>query len=131
MSVPRPGVGPRTRPTDAQFLALFEPRGVVVVERPLDDRGVALVAVDNPRSVRFALHPVTAPTDQEVQVGAGVGLRYLTPFGPLRIDAAVPVNPQPGDPDFAIYAGVGQGSRLRRFGRSTKSDHHSHRRCRR
>lgn len=42
------------------------------------------------------------------QVGAGVGLRYLTPFGPLRIDAAVPLNPQPGDPDFAIYAGVGQ-----------------------
>jgi len=42
------------------------------------------------------------------QVGAGIGLRYLTPFGPLRIDAAVPVNPQPGDPDFAIYAGVGQ-----------------------
>ena len=26
------------------------------------------------------------------QVGAGVGLRYLTPFGPLRIDAAVPLN---------------------------------------
>lgn len=42
------------------------------------------------------------------QVGAGVGLRYLTPFGPLRIDGAVPLNPQPGDPDFAIYAGVGQ-----------------------
>ncbi|MEW9804844.1 autotransporter assembly complex family protein [Mesorhizobium sp. ZMM04-5] len=42
------------------------------------------------------------------QVGAGVGLRYLTPFGPLRIDAAVPVNPRPGDPDFAIYAGIGQ-----------------------
>jgi translocation and assembly module TamA len=42
------------------------------------------------------------------QVGAGVGLRYLTPFGPLRIDGAVPLKPQPGDPDFAIYAGVGQ-----------------------
>lgn len=42
------------------------------------------------------------------KVGAGVGLRYLTPFGPLRIDVAVPVNPGPGDPDFAIYAGVGQ-----------------------
>lgn len=42
------------------------------------------------------------------KVGAGVGLRYLTPFGPLRIDAAVPLNPGPGDPDFAIYAGVGQ-----------------------
>lgn len=42
------------------------------------------------------------------KVGAGVGLRYLTPFGPLRIDAAVPLNPGPGDPDFGIYAGVGQ-----------------------
>ncbi|MDQ2632607.1 MAG: autotransporter assembly complex protein TamA [Pseudomonadota bacterium] len=42
------------------------------------------------------------------KVGAGVGLRYLTPFGPLRIDAAVPLNRGPGDPSFAIYAGVGQ-----------------------
>ena len=42
------------------------------------------------------------------KVGAGVGLRYLTPFGPLRIDAAIPVNRDPGDPSFAIYAGVGQ-----------------------
>jgi translocation and assembly module TamA len=42
------------------------------------------------------------------KVGAGVGFRYITPFGPLRIDAAVPINPDPGDPDFAIYAGVGQ-----------------------
>ncbi|MBL8575792.1 MAG: outer membrane protein assembly factor [Mesorhizobium sp.] len=42
------------------------------------------------------------------QMGAGVGLRYLTPFGPLRIDAAVPLNRDPGDPSFAIYAGVGQ-----------------------
>ncbi len=43
-----------------------------------------------------------------LKMGAGVGLRYLTPFGPLRIDAAVPLNRDPGDPDFAIYAGVGQ-----------------------
>ena len=42
------------------------------------------------------------------KVGAGVGMRYLTPFGPLRIDAAVPLNPDPDDPDFGIYAGVGQ-----------------------
>ena len=40
--------------------------------------------------------------------GAGIGLRYLTPFGPLRIDAAVPLNRQPGDPSFGVYAGVGQ-----------------------
>ncbi len=39
---------------------------------------------------------------------AGVGLRYITPFGPLRVDAAVPLNRGPGDPRFGIYAGIGQ-----------------------
>jgi len=50
----------------------------------------------------------TFPDFSELKVGAGVGLRYLTPFGPLRIDAAVPLNRGPGDPSFGIYAGVGQ-----------------------
>lgn len=48
------------------------------------------------------------PDFSDVKVGAGVGLRYLTPFGPLRIDAAVPLNRDPGDPHFGIYAGIGQ-----------------------
>jgi translocation and assembly module TamA len=48
------------------------------------------------------------PDFSDVKVGAGIGLRYLTPFGPLRIDAAVPLNPGPGDPSFGIYAGIGQ-----------------------
>jgi len=48
------------------------------------------------------------PDFSRVKVGAGVGLRYITPFGPLRIDAAVPLNRDPGDPRFGIYAGIGQ-----------------------
>ncbi|RUV90855.1 outer membrane protein assembly factor [Mesorhizobium sp. M1A.F.Ca.IN.022.07.1.1] len=48
------------------------------------------------------------PDFSDVKVGAGVGLRYLTPFGPLRIDAAVPLNRDPGDPHFGLYAGIGQ-----------------------
>ncbi|TPJ51955.1 autotransporter assembly complex family protein [Mesorhizobium sp. B2-6-4] len=48
------------------------------------------------------------PDFSDVKVGAGVGLRYVTPFGPLRIDAAVPLNRDPGDPHFGIYAGIGQ-----------------------
>ncbi|RWA72397.1 autotransporter assembly complex family protein [Mesorhizobium sp.] len=48
------------------------------------------------------------PDFSDVKVGAGVGLRYLTPFGPLRIDAAVPLNRDPSDPHFGIYAGIGQ-----------------------
>ncbi|MER9937861.1 autotransporter assembly complex family protein [Mesorhizobium sp. M7A.F.Ca.ET.027.03.2.1] len=50
----------------------------------------------------------SAPDFSDVKVGAGVGLRYVTPFGPLRIDAAVPLNRDPGDPRFGIYAGIGQ-----------------------
>ncbi|ARP64817.1 outer membrane protein assembly factor [Mesorhizobium sp. WSM1497] len=50
----------------------------------------------------------SVPDFSDVKVGAGVGLRYVTPFGPLRIDAAVPLNRDPGDPHFGIYAGIGQ-----------------------
>jgi len=50
----------------------------------------------------------TTPDFSNFKVGAGIGIRYLTPFGPLRVDAAVPLNPGPGDPKFGIYAGVGQ-----------------------
>lgn len=55
----------------------------------------------------------TVSTDQfpdfsDVRVGAGVGVRYITPFGPLRVDAAVPLNRRPGDASFGIYAGIGQ-----------------------
>lgn len=48
------------------------------------------------------------PDFSDMKVGAGVGLRYLTPFGPLRVDAAVPLNREAGDPRFGIYAGIGQ-----------------------
>ncbi|MFC5387531.1 autotransporter assembly complex family protein [Aquamicrobium segne] len=48
------------------------------------------------------------PEFSDIKVGAGIGLRYLTPFGPLRIDAAVPLNRERGDPRYGIYAGIGQ-----------------------
>lgn len=45
---------------------------------------------------------------EEIKVGAGFGLRYLTGLGPIRLDAAVPLNPNKDDPDFAFYVGIGQ-----------------------
>jgi translocation and assembly module TamA len=42
------------------------------------------------------------------RVGVGAGLRYYTGFGPLRLDFAVPLNKRAGDPDYALYVGIGQ-----------------------
>ena len=39
---------------------------------------------------------------------AGLGLRYYTAIGPIRLDVATPINPGPGDPSYAIYVGIGQ-----------------------
>ncbi|MEP0945077.1 MAG: autotransporter assembly complex family protein [Rhizobiaceae bacterium] len=46
--------------------------------------------------------------DEELSVGVGVGLRYYTGLGPIRLDVAIPMNKTAGDSDFAFYAGLGQ-----------------------
>jgi translocation and assembly module TamA len=47
-----------------------------------------------------------------LQAGAGVGVRYYTPIGPLRFDVAVPINPTPGESSvqgrYQVYIGLGQ-----------------------
>lgn len=40
--------------------------------------------------------------------GAGLGLRYYTPIGPLRLDVAAPMQPKAGDPPVQLYISVGQ-----------------------
>ncbi|VVB48371.1 Outer membrane protein assembly factor [Beijerinckiaceae bacterium RH AL1] len=46
--------------------------------------------------------------DDYVGVGAGLGLRYLTPIGPIRFDVATPVNRRHGDSPVAVYVSIGQ-----------------------
>lgn len=38
----------------------------------------------------------------------GIGLRYYTAFGPIRLDVAFPINQRPVDEDFQIYISIGQ-----------------------
>ena len=40
--------------------------------------------------------------------GAGLGVRYYSTFGPIRVDVGTPLNPQPGDPRVAVYVSLGQ-----------------------
>ncbi|MGR6468209.1 autotransporter assembly complex protein TamA [Rhizobium sp. PAMB 3182] len=48
------------------------------------------------------------PDFSDIRTGAGIGLRYATPFGPIRLDFAVPLNPYPDGTKYGIYAGIGQ-----------------------
>ena len=48
------------------------------------------------------------PDFSNLKIGAGVGLRYITSFGPIRLDVAVPLDKGPRDADYQIYAGIGQ-----------------------
>lgn len=48
------------------------------------------------------------PRFRDLRVGAGVGLRYYSNFGPIRLDVGTPINPQKGDPKIAVYVSLGQ-----------------------
>ena len=48
------------------------------------------------------------PDFNTVKFGAGVGFRYATGFGPLRIDVGFPLNPEPEDSFVAVYVSLGQ-----------------------
>jgi translocation and assembly module TamA len=67
-----------------------------------DDIGVAaFVDAGSASSANF-------PDFEDIGVGVGIGARYRTPVGPIRLDIAVPLDPPPGDSDFGIYVALGQ-----------------------
>jgi translocation and assembly module TamA len=46
--------------------------------------------------------------DDELRIGAGPGIRYFSPVGPLRVDLGFPVNPRDSDDAFQLYISIGQ-----------------------
>lgn len=51
----------------------------------------------------------TPDLDEEIFWGGGLGFRYYTPIGPVRFDAAIPLNPREDvDDGFQIYISIGQ-----------------------
>ena len=45
---------------------------------------------------------------ENLQFGAGLGLRYFTPIGPLRLDVAFPIDKREDDDAFQLYISIGQ-----------------------
>lgn len=57
------------------------------------------------------VYPSSLPSFSDIgdlRVGAGVGVRYATNFGPIRVDVGTPLNPRRGDSRIAVYVSLGQ-----------------------
>ncbi|MBB3911045.1 autotransporter assembly complex protein TamA [Sphingomonas desiccabilis] len=54
------------------------------------------------------IYTSTLPDFSGFRYGAGLGVRYYSSFGPIRIDVGTPLNPQKGDPRVAVYVSLGQ-----------------------
>jgi len=50
----------------------------------------------------------SAPFGGRLEEGVGVGVRYYTPIGPVRVDVAVPARREPDGDSFELYLGLGQ-----------------------
>ncbi|WP_427969201.1 autotransporter assembly complex protein TamA [Altererythrobacter sp.] len=99
-------VGPRTdfgEPTGGRSLVEFSLEARI--DTGLMDGAVSLVPFIDMGTVSLK----TTPDFRFVNWGAGLGLRYNTSFGPIRVDVGVPLNRNPlFDSRVVVYVGLGQ-----------------------
>jgi translocation and assembly module TamA len=54
------------------------------------------------------LYSGSTPKFTHFHYGTGLGVRYYTSFGPIRVDVGTPINREPGDSRVAVYVSLGQ-----------------------
>lgn len=109
-SFPEPGeIDPDTDPED-----LPDP----FITRPIGGRGLFEAAAE----VRYRfgnfgvaafvdagqVYRDTLPQFDDIRFGVGIGGRYYTNFGPVRLDVAIPVDRRRGESAVAVYVSIGQ-----------------------
>ena len=122
------GGGGSVRGYGFQRLGPLEPPSVLVPDedgnidladlRPVGGRSINEFAIEaRYRFGNFGIVPFvdagnayegTLPNASDLRWGAGIGGRFYTNFGPMRIDVATPLNPRPGDGRIALYLSIGQ-----------------------
>ena len=99
-------VGPRNdfgEPTGGRSLVEFSAEARI--DTGLFDGAVQIVPFFDMGAVSID----TVPDFRFVKYGAGVGIRYKTGFGPIRVDVGVPLNRDPMfDSPVAVYVSLGQ-----------------------
>ncbi len=95
-------IGPQFSNNDPQGGAAIDAATIEFRQRVWRDIG-AVVFVDAGQ-----VNSANAPFGGTVATGAGIGARYYTPIGPVRLDIAVPLKRSAGGDSFELYMGLGQ-----------------------
>ena len=99
------GVGPRDalgNPTGGASLVEFSAEARIPT--PLFGGAIEVVPFIDGGSVARG----STPDFDEIRFGAGIGIRYKTTFGPIRVDVAAPLNPTEFDSPVVVYVSLGQ-----------------------
>jgi translocation and assembly module TamA len=96
------GVGPLFANNDPEGGTAIDAASVELRQRVWGDIGAA-VFLDAAQ-----VNASSAPFQGTLREGVGVGARYYTPIGPIRVDVAIPLNKPPGGDSFELYLGLGQ-----------------------
>ena len=54
------------------------------------------------------LYASSIPKFSKFRYGTGIGVRYYSSFGPIRVDVGTPLNRRPGESRVAVYVSLGQ-----------------------
>ncbi len=102
-------LGPRTPEVDADGNNL---------NRPIGGRSLNEFALEaRYRFGNFGIVPFldagqvyesSLPKGSDLRFGAGIGGRFYTNFGPMRVDVATPIARRPGESKIALYISIGQ-----------------------
>ncbi len=102
-------LGPRTPEVDADGNNL---------NRPIGGRSLNEFALEaRYRFGNFGIVPFldagqvyesSLPKGSNLRFGAGIGGRFYTNFGPMRVDVATPIARRPGESKIALYISIGQ-----------------------
>jgi translocation and assembly module TamA len=107
------GGGGSVRGYGYQRLGPFDPNGDPVGGRSLNEFALeARYRFGNFGIVPFVdagnSYESTMPKFNDLRFGAGIGGRFYTNFGPIRVDVATPLNRRKGDGRIALYISIGQ-----------------------
>ena len=107
------GGGGSVRGYGYQRLGPFDPNGDPVGGRSINEFALeARYRFGNFGIVPFVdagnAYESSSPRFNDLRFGAGIGGRFYTNFGPMRVDIATPLNPRPGDGKVALYISIGQ-----------------------